>query len=137
MGAALAASLQPRDVLALIGQIGSGKTRFVQGVARGMGVPEGTVASPSFVLIKVYRGGRMPLFHADLFRLEKAPEAATVGLEDCFEEPGVTMIEWATKIPGLLPEEYLEVQFDVVDEKTRELTLVPRGRKYESRTWKW
>jgi tRNA threonylcarbamoyladenosine biosynthesis protein TsaE len=123
-------------VLALIGEIGAGKTHFVQGIARGAGVREGTVASPTFVLVKVYNGGRFPIFHADLFRLEKAPEAATVGIEELYDEPGVTVIEWANRIPNVLPEEFLEVKFTVVDENTRTIDVIPHGKKYEERDWR-
>ena len=130
LGAKLARKLKPQDVLALTGQMGAGKTVFVQGLAQGLGVPAGKVASPSFVLVREY-GGRMGLFHADLFRLEKLPEAATVGLEEYYERDGVTVIEWANRVPGVLPEEYLEIRFEVVDPRKRRLTLVPRGSRYE------
>ena len=131
-GAKLADQLQPQDVVGLVGEIGAGKTTFVQGLAQGLGVPPETVASPSFVLIREYRG-RIPLYHADLFRLEKLPEAATVGLEDYYEGAGVTVIEWANRIPGVLPEEFLEIRFEVVNRRARRLTLVPHGTRYETR----
>ncbi len=133
-GEKLAAALQPWDVLALTGEIGAGKTTFVQGVARGLEVPDGTVASPSFVLVREY-SGRIPLIHADLFRLENLPEAATVGLEEYYEGDGGTVIEWANRIPEILPEEFLEVRFQVVDPETRRLNLVPHGSRYEKREW--
>ena len=135
LGAGTAKLLKSGDVLALIGEIGAGKTHFVQGIAQGVGVPDGTVASPTFVLVKVYRGGTLPLFHADLFRLEKAPEAATVGIEELYDEPGVTLIEWANRIPNVLPEEFLEVKFTVVSRNTRTIEFLPHGNKYEERNW--
>ena len=134
LGAKLADLLEPGDVVALIGEIGAGKTHFVQGIARGLGVPDGTVASPSFVLVKVYRG-RMPVYHADLFRLENAPEAATVGLEEFYEQNGVTVIEWANQIPSVLPEEFLEVRFTVVDRSKRKIEIAPQGGRYVKRDW--
>lgn len=118
--------------MALTGEIGAGKTTLVQGIARGLGLPAGSVASPSFVLVREHRG-RIPLYHADLFRLEGMPEAATVGLEEYYEADGVTVIEWANKIPAVLPEEFLEVRFEVVDPETRRLALLPHGARYESR----
>lgn len=121
-GRQLAARLKPGDVLALTGEIGAGKTTFVRGLAEGLGVPAGSVASPSFVLVREYRG-RIPLYHADLFRLEGMPQAASVGIEDFYEQGGVTVIEWADQVPGVLPEKYLEVRFEVVDPETRRLTL--------------
>ncbi len=135
LGAQLAQRLEPQDVLALTGEIGSGKTTFVQGMAEGLGVAPGLVASPSFVLVKVYRG-RIPLVHADLFRLEGLEEAATVGIEEFYESDGVTVVEWGTQVPGVLPEDFLEICFSVIDPDTRKLTLVPHGPRYEARKWR-
>lgn len=132
-GAALARELKPGDVVTLIGEIGAGKTTFVRGLARGLGVPEGSVASPSFVLVRQYTSGRMPLYHADLFRLENLPQAANVGLEECYETGGVTLIEWADKAPGVLPEQFLEIRFEAVDPESRRLTLQPHGPLYQGR----
>ncbi len=134
LGMRLARQLQPQDVAALIGEIGSGKTIFVQGIAQGLGVPPRAVASPSFVLIREYRG-RIPLYHADLYRLERSIQAATVGLEEYYEQGGITVVEWANRVPGILPVEYLEIQFTVVDPNTRRLLLIPHGAGYEKRTW--
>jgi len=121
-------------VIALTGEIGAGKTTFVQGIAQGLGVAAGSVASPSFVLIREYRG-RIPLYHADLFRLVRLPEAATVGLEEYYDGDGVTVIEWADRIPQILPEEYLEIQFEVLDPKSRRIRLIPHGEMYGGRSW--
>ena len=132
LGRKLACSLQPGDVVALTGEIGAGKTTLVQGIASGLGVPDGTVASPSFVLVREYRG-RIPLYHADLFRLNDMRGAATVGLEEYYDADGVTVIEWANRVTEVLPEEHLEIRFHVVDPQTRQLTLVPHGPKYEPR----
>ena len=135
LGAQLAHSFRPRDVVALIGEIGAGKTTFVQGIAQGLGVPLSSVASPSFVLVRHYKG-KLPLYHADLFRLEKVPEAATIGLEEYYESVGVTLIEWANRIPAVLPEQFLEIRFEVVDPQTRRLEFFPHGPRYEGRRWK-
>lgn len=126
IGRRFAARLKAGDVVALTGEIGAGKTTFVRGLAEGMGVPAGSVASPSFVLVREYRG-RLPLYHADLFRLEGLPDAATVGVEDCYGQGGVTVIEWADRIPGVLPDEYLEIRFEVLDPETRRLTWILHG----------
>lgn len=134
MGAKLAQKLRRKDVVALVGPIGAGKTTFVQGIARGLKVPPGSVASPSFVLVREYQG-RIPLYHADLFRLEHLPEAVSIGLEEYYERKGITVIEWANRIPGILPAQFLEIRFEVVDPKTRKITLAPRGARYERRKW--
>ena len=132
LGVRLGRLLQKQDVVALIGEIGAGKTTFVQGVAQGLGVPEQTVASPSFVLVREYHG-RFPLYHADLFRLEGMPEAETVGLEEHYEGSGATVIEWANRIPEVLPKEFLEIRFEVLDPKERRLHLIPHGSRYQAR----
>ena len=135
LGAMLAGQLQPGDVLALVGEIGAGKTTFVRGLAQGLGIPPASVASPSFVLIRQYSAGRMPLFHADLFRLENLPQAANVGLEECYEAGGVTIIEWGNKVPGVLPEEFLEIRFEVLDPQQRRFSVVPQGSRYLNRRY--
>ena len=133
LGETLARELKPGDVVTLIGEIGAGKTTFVRGLARGLGVPDGSVASPSFVLVRQYTSGRMPLYHADLFRLENLPQAASVGLEECYEAGGVTLIEWGNKVPGVLPEQFLEIRFEAMDPESRRLTAVPHGPIYQGR----
>ena len=132
-GAELAKELRPGDVVTLIGEIGAGKTTFVRGLAQGLGVPAGSVASPSFVLVRQYTSGRIPLYHADLFRLENLPQAANVGLEEYYEAGGVTLIEWGNKVPGVLPEQFLEIRFETPDPETRRLTAVPHGPLYQGR----
>lgn len=134
LGEGLASQLRPGDVVALTGQVGSGKTTFVQGLAAGLGVPGGRVASPSFVLVREYRG-RVPLYHADLFRLEGLTDTGTVGLEEYFEAGGVTVIEWANRVPEVLPEDHLEIEFDLSGPSERRLRLVPHGKGYEDRRW--
>ena len=133
LGEKLAEQIRPGDVLTLIGEIGAGKTTFVRGLARGLGIPEGSVASPSFVLVRQYGSGRMPLYHADLFRLDNLPQAAGVGLEEYYDTGGVTLIEWGNKVPGVLPEQFLEIRFEVADEQTRRLTVIPHGPRYKNR----
>jgi len=135
LGAALAAQLKTGDVVALTGEIGAGKTTFVRGLAQGLGIPASSVASPSFVLIRQYTAGRMPLYHADLFRLDHLPQAANIGLEECYEAGGVTLIEWANKVPGVLPAEFLELRFEVLDPESRRLTAVPHGPRYLGRSY--
>ena len=125
IGRRFAAGLKPGDVVALTGEIGAGKTTFVRGLAEGLGVEPRSVASPSFVLVREYRG-RIPLYHADLFRLEGLPDALTIGIEDFYGQGGVTVIEWADHVPDVLPEKHLEVRFEVVDAETRRLTF-PHG----------
>ena len=133
LGMELARALRSGDVVALVGEIGAGKTTFVRGLARGLGVPDGSVASPSFVLVRQYTAGRMPLYHADLFRLDNSAAAVSVGLEECYEAGGVTLIEWANKVLGVLPEQFLEIRFEATDPETRRLTAILHGPLYQGR----
>ena len=110
LAAGLAASFKGDEVVLLRGELGAGKTVFARGVAAGCGVPEGGgVASPSFTLINVYQG-RFPVFHVDLYRLERGDEVADLGLEDLLGR-GVVVVEWAEKLPFAL--EGIEVDIEV------------------------
>lgn len=101
-GRALAAAARPGEVWALVGDLGAGKTHFVQGIVAGMGA-SGPATSPTFALVHEYTGGRLSVFHFDFYRLETAGEALALGLEEYLEGDGLTVIEWADKFPALLP----------------------------------
>ncbi len=98
-----AADLKGGEVIALRGVLGAGKTQLVKGLARGLGY-RGPVTSPTFTLINEYVGGRLPLYHIDLYRIKGAEEAIAFGIEDYLPSPGVTVIEWPDRIEDLLPE---------------------------------
>ena len=101
-GRDLAATLAPGSVVLLCGDLGAGKTAFVRGLAEGLGVDPAEVSSPTFTLIQEYRGGRIPLFHADLYRLNDAREVEDLGLDELAVD-GVLAIEWSEKLPRPLP----------------------------------
>ena len=127
----LAAAAEPGDLIALIGDLGAGKTQFAKGFAAGLGVT-GTVNSPSFVLMAEY-AGRMPLFHLDLYRLADGPEALAAGLLDERQAEGVTLIEWAERLGSALPMERLEVRIDGTGDEPRTIGLIassPLLRRY-------
>ena len=107
MGRILGRVIVPGSVIALSGDLGAGKTVFVQGVARGAGVG-GIVNSPSYVLMNIYRG-KAELYHFDFYRLEEESELFELGLEEYFYGEGITLAEWADKFPALLPPDRLEV----------------------------
>jgi len=131
MGKRLGRLLQPGDVVALIGDLGTGKTQFIKGLAEGVGVGKATyVSSPSFTLINEYPG-RTPLYHIDLFRLESEKEAEGLGLEEYVHGNGITAIEWADKISSLLPEELLLVEIRYEGKHSRTIEMVPKGKRYE------
>jgi tRNA threonylcarbamoyladenosine biosynthesis protein TsaE len=127
VGARIGARLWPGAVLALHGELGSGKTCLVQGLAEGLGlVPPARVSSPSFVIINEYPA-RIPLFHFDLYRLPDGRELIELGWEDYLERGGVIAIEWAERMRDLLPADHLRVTMEVTGEKTRRITLHGRG----------
>jgi tRNA threonylcarbamoyladenosine biosynthesis protein TsaE len=130
IGKTIGSLLQPGDVVALVGELGAGKTQLVKGLAGGVGVGKTTyIPSPSFTLINEYLG-RIPFFHIDLFRLEQEKDAEELGLEDYFQSGGITVIEWADKIPSLLPEEILWIDIHYTGEKTRSLEISGKGTRY-------
>lgn len=109
-------------VLALIGPLGAGKTAFVKGLARGLGIPPHDAVSPTFALINEYPGA-LPLFHADLYRLGGSAEAAELGLEDYRERGGILAVEWAERAPELLPADTVTVRFEVTGPRERRITI--------------
>ena len=122
--------LRPGDVVALVGELGAGKTQFIKGLAEGVGVGKPTyISSPSFTLINEYLG-KVPFYHIDLFRLEQEKEAEELGLEDYFQAGGITAIEWADKIPFLLPEEILWIEIHYTGENIRSLEISGKGDRY-------
>jgi len=119
-GRDFAARLRAGDVLALMGDLGAGKTHFVKGLADGLGAT-GEVTSPTFTLIHEYRGGRLPLFHFDLYRLESGEELLRIGFDDYLDAAGVLALEWADKFPELLPAHARRLHFRHRDDGTREV----------------
>ncbi len=120
----LAERLEPGDVLTLTGDLGAGKTHFVQGLAHGLGFP-GEVSSPTFAIIQEYHGGRLPLFHIDFYRLETLEEVEALGIEEEYlQTRGITAIEWAEKFPQILPVNRLwKVRLTIGNGERREVGL--------------
>jgi len=116
-------------LIALIGDLGSGKTAFAQGLARGLGVPAGYyITSPTFTLINEYPG-RYRLYHVDLYRIASIVEAEDIGLLDIMEGDGITVIEWADRIEKDLPAGCLRLHFETTDDDTRVISLQAQGGK--------
>ena len=118
----IAGGLQAGDVLLLSGPLGAGKTAFVRGLARGLGLDPEEVSSPTFTLVHEYRGGRLRLFHADLYRLGAAG-ADDLGLDELGVQDGVLAIEWPDRL-GHSFRGAIEVRIEVVDDTSRRITIV-------------
>jgi len=123
--------LKPGDVVALIGDLGSGKTCLTQGIAKGCGVDENQyVSSPSYIIVNEYVAG-CPIYHLDLYRIRSASEIWDLGLEEYLYGSGVCIIEWADRLQDELPESYLKIELFYVDENTREMRISSVGTKYD------
>jgi tRNA threonylcarbamoyladenosine biosynthesis protein TsaE len=129
IGEAIAPLLSAGDAIALTGELGAGKTTFAQGVARGLDFP-GHVVSPTFTLVREYLSGRLPIVHADVYRLERVQDVLDLELEQSAEE-GVLLVEWGDAVEALLPEGHLVVEL-AIDDPDDERTIVVRT---EGRTW--
>lgn len=116
-----AATLRPGDVVALIGDLGAGKTVFTRGVAAALGIT-GEVTSPTFTLIQEYRG-QIPLYHMDLYRLNSEREILDIGVEDYFYGDGICLVEWAEKLGEMFPADAIRVVIRHVDNRSREITI--------------
>ena len=123
LGAALAAALPPGTVIALIGTLGAGKTRLVQAVAAALGIPRENVTSPTFVLVNEYKGGRMPIYHFDTYRLKDDDEFLNLGPDEYFDSNGLTFVEWADRVANSLPADRLEIQIDVLSDTKRKFRI--------------
>ena len=118
----------PNMVICLDGELGSGKTVFVKGLAQALAITE-SVTSPTFNIIKEYENGELPLYHMDVYRLDGNCEG--IGIEEYFNKGGITVIEWSKTIKDILPKERLDIKFKVAGENKRTIILKPYGKQYE------
>lgn len=132
LGRRIGERLPAGSVIALIGELGCGKTLFTRGLCAGLGVPDRQVNSPTFVLVNEYHG-RLPVFHLDLYRIGGMAESFEIGLLDylAWAESGVMVVEWAEKVLSLLPESRLQVQFQVLSTRKRRIVLSALGEKFD------
>ena len=135
-GAALAPFLRPRDVVVLTGELGAGKTTFVQGVAAGLGATE-HVASPTFMLVREYVSGRVPLAHVDLYRLDREQDVIDLALDELEDGERVLLVEWGDPVAELLADDRLRVELVGIDptgaDETRRITVEPSGDTWAER----
>ena len=130
-GRQLAALLQPGDLVVLAGPLGAGKTALTQGIGAGLGVRE-PVTSPTFVIARVHRGGRLPLVHVDAYRLGGAADVDDLDLDASAEE-SVTVVEWGQGLVEQLADGHLQVRLDRRDDDVRTAELVPHGDGWTDR----
>lgn len=133
LAVAISPLLRPGDVLVLAGDMGAGKTTFVQGLAVGLGIPD-RVTSPTFVLMKEYLGGRYPLMHMDVYRLGRVQELIDLGFDEVVDPTAVLVVEWGDMVEPLLPPEHLLVELSHQDSDLhRGITLTAKGPAWELR----
>jgi tRNA threonylcarbamoyladenosine biosynthesis protein TsaE len=130
IGMRLGGALQPGDVICLQGDLGAGKTTFVQGIAQGWGSQD-SVSSPTFIIVNMYRrGDEARLFHMDAYRLDSTPEAEELDLDSMLSQ-GPLLIEWPERMDGLVPVEHLWIQLEYIAENEREIKFRASGSRYD------
>jgi tRNA threonylcarbamoyladenosine biosynthesis protein TsaE len=130
IGERLGRLLKVGDIICLHGELGTGKTCFTQGIAKGMNVAKAFITSPTFILVNEYKGA-LPLYHIDLYRLNNIAEIEDIGLSEYLKGEAVTVIEWAEKAEGLLLEERLSVYLENLGGDKRRLFFKATGKRYE------
>jgi len=122
-GRALARGLTGGELVLLEGDLGLGKTVFARGVATGLGIPAEDVNSPSFTLVQEYGGGRLVMYHVDLYRIEGVEEIATLGIEDLLSSGAVTVVEWGERLPSYYTEDAIRIRLHDVSEGCRRIEI--------------
>ncbi|HBR14910.1 MAG TPA: tRNA (adenosine(37)-N6)-threonylcarbamoyltransferase complex ATPase subunit type 1 TsaE [Candidatus Omnitrophica bacterium] len=136
-GEQLGGRLRATDIVCLFGELGSGKTTFVKGVAMGMKISAKKVSSPTFILMNLYEG-RVPLYHFDLYRLGDGAGILSLGYEEFLYGQGIAVVEWADRLGTLLPKEYLAIHLNHRKEgKGRTIEMKAWGQRYEEVLEKW
>ena len=131
LGHFLGALLFPGAVVALVGPLGAGKTFLTRAIATGLDVPDSSVVtSPTFTLVHEYEGGRLPVFHFDVYRLQRESDFADLGVEEYFESNGVCLIEWADRVSDTLPAEYLSIELIVTGACSRVARIAATGSRH-------
>jgi tRNA threonylcarbamoyladenosine biosynthesis protein TsaE len=119
----LAATLTGGECVALRGELGAGKTQFVRGLAGALGANPRRVSSPTFVLLNIYEGKKLKVFHLDAYRVSSEGEFEAIGWAELLEQNGVVVVEWAEKVKDLLPDKRIDVRIETTGKTTREITI--------------
>ncbi|MDO9465053.1 MAG: tRNA (adenosine(37)-N6)-threonylcarbamoyltransferase complex ATPase subunit type 1 TsaE [bacterium] len=131
LGKKIGRFLKEGDVIALVGNLGAGKTVIANGLCTGLGVKEDYITSPTYTIINQY-DGRIPVYHIDLYRLNDSKELYNIGWDEYIYGNGTCIIEWADKAAEMLPEEYLMVNIEVTGKDKRKITLQAKGVSYKN-----
>lgn len=123
LAARFAESLRGGECVALDGDLGAGKTQFVRGLVRGLGGNERAVSSPTFVLLNIYEGGRLTVYHLDAYRVSGAEDLEGIGFAELLEQGGVVVVEWAGRVRELLPEKAVSVEIEHLGKNRRRITI--------------
>lgn len=132
----LAPYVKPGDVIVLNGDLGAGKTQFVQGLATAMGV-QNAVTSPTFNIMVAYEEGSLPIYHFDLYRLEEESQLEDIGYYDLIDGPGLSLVEWGEKFPRAMPYEYIEIEIRVNEDDLRIIRVRGIGERARSLLCVW
>jgi tRNA threonylcarbamoyladenosine biosynthesis protein TsaE len=127
IAAKLADSLVGGECIALDGPLGAGKTQFVRGLAGALGADVRAVSSPTFVLLNIYRGGRLTVFHLDAYRVGGGEDFEAIGFAELLEQNGVVVVEWASRVEGILPAKRINVNIEVMGKSDRRITIERSG----------
>lgn len=131
LGQLIAKYIKPKDIICLLGNLGTGKTVLTKGIASGLGIEKNKVISPSFVLIRQHNQGRFPLNHFDLYRLQNPKDILSLGYEEYLYGEGVTVIEWADKLGYLMPKEFLKIDLKLIKNSCRCLNFSAIGKSHK------
>ncbi len=136
-GERLARWLSPGDIICCFGDLGTGKTTLIKGIAHGLGLRPEEVTSPTFVVMNVYESGRLPLYHFDLYRLERPEELGDIGYEEFLYGRGVAVVEWAERLGPLMPAERMDIHLshEALDE--RRIRVDGQGSRYRGLCRRW
>jgi tRNA threonylcarbamoyladenosine biosynthesis protein TsaE len=122
----IAATFKAGDIVALYGELGAGKTVFVKGLVKGLGI-KARVSSPTYVFLKIYKGKKFTVNHIDLYRGDSITDFKDLGLDEIFGSDSITVIEWAQKLNGKLPKKRIDITIQKINEKTRKITVNKKG----------
>jgi len=131
IGSKIAKYLKKSDIVCLFGNFGSGKTIFIKGIAKGLGIKEDKITSSSFILIRYYPEAKIPFYHFDLYRLKNPKDILNLGYQEYLYDEAIIAIEWADRLKYLLPNEYLKLELLINSKNKRTLKFSAKGKRFK------